>query len=228
MGNFEVRFWHHPPWLSSEETCPRRSVRTVQEKTLLKHFPCSSPATLLHPVNYVTIVPWSGIITRCPTCARWNLYSSGSPSLQVFFLLAGLLSVRYAPVSEGTKACKEANALFASEWIFINWKIDRLSFQASHELGHVGPHKPQRIRKHCLGSWVLEFPLWITIQHRFFRVGDGDGSGWTSNPSVIPKWKLASLCKTYRRLLFLLLLRQTHHQGPLQKSPQFAPSWFRF
>ena len=27
-----------------------------------------------------------------------------------FFLLAGLLSVRYAPVSEGTKACKEAKA----------------------------------------------------------------------------------------------------------------------
>ena len=27
-----------------------------------------------------------------------------------FLLLAGLLSVRYAPVSEGTKACKEAKA----------------------------------------------------------------------------------------------------------------------
>ena len=29
---------------------------------------------------------------------------------QTLFLLAGLLSVRYAPVSEGTKACKEAKA----------------------------------------------------------------------------------------------------------------------
>ena len=29
---------------------------------------------------------------------------------KITFLLAGLLSVRYAPVSEGTKACKEAKA----------------------------------------------------------------------------------------------------------------------
>ena len=33
-----------------------------------------------------------------------------APAIQCFFLLAGLLSVRYAPVSEGTKACKEAKA----------------------------------------------------------------------------------------------------------------------
>ena len=45
-----------------------------------------------------------------------NLQQKPEPSLRTSsvgahaFLLAGLLSVRYAPVSEGTKACKEAKA----------------------------------------------------------------------------------------------------------------------
>ena len=43
-----------------------------------------------------------------------KLLTPGAPLpvgwLDSLFLLAGLLSVRYAPVSEGTKACKEAKA----------------------------------------------------------------------------------------------------------------------